>query len=71
MEKSQIELMSRQDVEKKIFGIINKYINGDSSKIEHLAKALGVSKRMIYAYWSGEKMPSLKTYYLLLHVVNS
>ena len=71
MEKSQIKLMSRQEVEEKIFGIINEYINGDSSKIEHLAKALGVSKRMIYAYWGREKLPSLETYILLLHVVNS
>ena len=71
MKKSHIKLMSRQDVKKKIIGIINKYINGDSSKIEHLAKALGVSKRMIYAYWGGEKLPSLETYILLLHVVNS
>lgn len=71
MEKSQVKLMSRQDVIDELFDIINRYINGDSSKIEHLANVLGVSKRMIYAYWTGEKLPSLKTYGLLLHVVNS
>lgn len=71
MDESQEELMSRQEVIEELFDIINRYINGDSSKIEHLAKALGVSKRMIYAYWTGEKLPSLKTYGLLLHVVNS
>lgn len=71
MDESQEELMSRQEVIDELFDIINRYINGDSSKIEHLAKALGVSKRMIYAYWGGKKLPSLKTYILLLHVVNS
>ena len=71
MGKSQTLVMSKQEVRDEVSDMVYNYVNGDKTRLEFLAKKLGVSTRMIYAYMSGVKLPNLVKYYELLLVVNS
>ena len=75
MKKSQEQFMRREEAKGRFREVMNRYILEDEneikSRIEYLAKELGVSVRMIYAYWGGEKFPSLEKYFQLLSILNS
>ena len=71
MVESQNRVLSDREIRSAFASLIDRYIDNDQSKLEYLAKRLGVSKRMIYSYWGGEKFPKKEKFLEILFIVNS